>query len=238
MPEGVEGTEKAGGLIPFFFYDVFARILPGGFLLLSVTLLGLGASDAKVLPERIQEVMKLAPIAGPTVALLVFLMAADFIGFFLGSLSFSVEWLWDKVSPLSVEGLRSWLGAAKDEETSVEAAFMKQFGVRLKGGKGQTSNIVHCSFSCWNFVSLHRPGLAVISARWDAEALLSRSVLFASVPLMFWSLVGSHWLGFFVQAMIFPGAFFSFKYHRCKRVFGRFSLFHLASSAQATSPSL
>ncbi len=237
MSDDAVGAEKVGGVIPFFFYDIFSHIVPGAFLIVSAAWLALNDALYELLSKPFANTVNRAPIAGPTVWFLVFLIAAFFVGFILGAVSHIAESLWNVLAPYSLEDLRQWLGGRRGDPVTVETAIHERFGISLRNEQSAGNNLVECSFLCWNFVYFHNPGLAIVATKWDAEALLSRSVFFAGTGLAVWAFAWHLMLGFGVLAPIGLGAFLAFRYHRKKRVFGRIALFDLTNShAYASRP--
>jgi len=232
MSDDAGGAERAGGLIPYFFYNIFAHILPGGFVIVSVLLLMPNVTSRLVCSTSANKSVSQAPIAIPTVLFLIFLMATEFIGFFLGALSYFADWIWCKSFPYSLEGLRKWLGGDENKLSRIENAVRTKFAVSLEGNKSK-NNIVKCSFLCWNFVATHDPNLVIVATKWDAEALLSRSVFVSSLALSVLAVCVRGPLAGAVIAIILVASWASFRYHRSKRVYGRFALFDLISSADS-----
>lgn len=234
MPEYAPSPVKVGGVIPHFFFDAIGRIVPGTFLAVALRFAGL---RLEVLLPTGQYIEKDA--GSLIVSVFLLFLVLYFLGFLLGALSYLlVERPWGKWRPWRLEDLRQRFGRAPGDRTILEDLFEQQFGYSLAAPKEeQHIRIMNGSWLCAYYVWANSQALGVLTSRWDAEALLSRSTLVGSVFPLAWSLSEckfSHAAAFFLIGLL---AYCAYGYHRNKQVFARFDLYlALAQRRQATHP--
>jgi len=223
---------KVAADIPFLFYDVIGRMFPGGFLIVGgviswwhfmpiycfqPSLTGPKGADVSV---------GLATLA-VGVTILVFGLSTCFIGFILAAISYlSVERLWRKCRPYTLQGLSEFLGIENTD--TVKTRFRAQFGSEPKEGALNESSFL-CAYFGWKI----DPTLGAMQGRWDSDLLAAQSFVLVSVMLIAMTLIEAvivcfdifiyGWL-IFLSFVLF-GSWLNFKYHRKKRVYGRFGLF-------------
>lgn len=242
MAEDGGPSVKSGADIPYFFYDIIARITPGAFLIAGVILSWNGPAFFAQLHCFLEKAVSADLSAGvatvlTAVGLIAFLGISSFSGFLLASISHVVieqgifHW-W----PIKLDGLTEFLGIEGIEELMLR--FRTQFGSSFKEG-----SLNRASFLCSYYVWRVDPNLGAMTARLDAELLAAQSVLLVSLGLIAWVLKKSlcqwfdsylvGWLA--ILATITFGAWLTFKYHRKKRIYARFAFF-LAASHQEMPP--
>jgi hypothetical protein len=247
--ESVPSVGKFSGIIPHFHYDVIGRILPGVFFLVGLAVLYLPSNEARNLKVRFAP-----PQAEQSGTYLIFLVTLSLFfsvavgyltGSFLGSLSYfpfeKCAWfrrkIWlrdlnaatifapfrtrhfDKESPEKV----------RKSEHALREAFKHHFGEDIN--QRNSAALAEQSKVCIYYVWAKNVSLGQMSARWDAESLASRSILFASGVLLvlrscqiirYWD-----WRLPYEGAMllVFISALFMYEYDRRRQISGRFSLF-------------
>jgi hypothetical protein len=231
MPEEQQGSTVAAN-IPFLFYDVIGRMFPGGFLMIGACLswdhfLPLYCFDTYLKQTKISETSVGFATLALSLAILVFAVTSTFLGFILAALSnLFVEKLMRYFSPYDLDGLRDFLGI--ENIAFLETQFLNQFGAMPMDDSLNDSSFL-CAYYCWKF----NPTLGAMQGRWDSDLLAAQSFVLVSAILIAmgaWEgrVVGLDlflevWLT--VLVLIFCGSFLAFKYHRKKRVYGRFGLF-------------
>ena len=216
--------------IPFFFYDVIGRMMPGAYLILGAML---------CFPKFVQGIVSffkdphtqtmsggLAAVLIST-ALLLFGFISSFFGFLLAALSHEVVekgiWRW---WPLNESDLIKFLGI--ENASSLRERFKTQFGSELKKDSLNRSSFL-CAYHIWQSAT----ALGEMQGRYDSDLLASQSFVLVSMALIMVLLIEAHSLGFstylvvllIVLALIGVASGLSFNYHRKKRVYGRFGLF-------------
>jgi hypothetical protein len=112
----------------------------------------------------------------------------------------------------------------KSEATPEPKGIIKRLLRKVKESRKQHEDVVQASCLCSHHVWTSSQHLGVLTSRWDAEALWSKSFLMASVVLAVWSWHDHEWLLLVIFCLFSLGAFLSYRYHRRKQVFGRFHL--------------
>ncbi len=231
-----ESPSKLGIEIPYFYYDIIARIAPGAFLIAGVLL----SWDPRFLAQRLSEFLDGAIARSMSAGLAALLVGTGlfalwgisaFVGFLLGSLSHEVVerglWHWRK---LTLTGLSDFIGARID---FLKNQFQIQFGSELTDQSLRRASHL-CAFYVWR----SDPGLGAMAARADAELLAAQSVLFVSLVLLVAVARKCFMQGFTPNREIWLATLFgilvssvlTFDYHRQKRVYGRFALFLAVSN--------
>ncbi len=232
MAEELE-TKQISGSIPFFFYDLIGRIVPGAVLILGVLLY----FENDLLHNWLMTIQCIFPkdsTAGYALAIvLLFFGVAHLLGVLLGSMSYMVVASpWEKFAPFDSARLKDYLGMADTRE--LHARFKKLFGYAL-----DEAHLNKASFQCSYYVWRTNPNLGLMTARADAELLSAQNLVFVNLILFLMSSfrLSRHlgWNGDLPWAVCLGLAFFgtcpSFNYMRKKKVFGRFGMF-LASTSK------
>lgn len=226
------GSEpSANPHIPFLFYDVIGRMMPGAYLVVGAVLC-FGPFDLQSLRCFLKEteVLKMSGGLAAAVlgtAVLLFGFISSFFGFIIAAISHTVieRWLWDS-RPFTKSGLIEFLGLQSASE--LDARFQKQFGSALDG-----EHLRESSFLCAYFVWKVNTALGEMQGRQDADLLAAQSFFFVSLFLIviaaleaFRQCFPAYFL-YLLPLLLFAsiGSGLTFNYHRKKRVYGRFSLF-------------
>jgi hypothetical protein len=238
MGEGKEvGSGK--GVIPYFFYDVISFIIPGSYLLFGGFSIWFGKQWSEALynwmttgGKQEGSIAAISVLAG--VLFILFLGISSFVGFVLSTLSYqAVEVVWRRISPYTLIGLRMFAGSDGQEE-KLKRSFSAMFGCDLEHcDLDKASNL--CAYYIWD----HSPVLGPLTTRFDAEKIMSQSSILVSFLLAVVDL--AHYLcAASVCGAASPGVFlvslfgflfcmiaslFAFKFHRKKRVYGRYQIF-------------
>lgn len=230
-------TSKVPGVIPFFFYDAIARIIPGTFLLAGILLTVKGDQLLADWPAVVQgPFQKDLGLGYSTMIVLLFLGATYFLGSVLGSLSHAlIERPWRCKCPLNLNGLQKYVGANGPED--LKARFKRRFGTDLNDG-----NLDDLSFLCSYHVWTLDHNLGAMSARVDAERLAAQSCVLVGVGLtvaaaikVAWQFFHSgkcDWIWLVSVLVITAGSILSFNHLRKRRVYGRFAMFLSTSTEQ------
>ncbi len=211
--------EKVVSLIPYFYYDLFSRILPGFFLTFG---LFLAFHDKKQVKDLI-EGAKGARTAEWVVGCAVLVAACFLVGFLLGQLG-RLLWLRFKI-PVSLADLRDQFGSTATAESSLEVAFRTHFGFGLNHNTEKKTYLVYCSRLCELAVASRHPALDAVSVRIASEELLSRSLLFAGVILLSVSGIRQQWWACGAYIVIASLALRSFIHYREEGIRERFQMF-------------
>jgi hypothetical protein len=229
-----ESSTKIGQGIPYLFYDVIARVVPGAFLIVGVLL----SWNASAIFGAVA--LWIGKVSGPNVStgviaslvgtfLILFLGLSSFVGFLLSSPSNLVveRGLFGK-RPLDANGLKKYLGA--DDLGLLMKLFRGQFGFSMPE---RARELNRASFLCAYAVSRKAPILGSMSGRFDADLVACQSSLLVSILLivgvLFRALCNGFaqfdrpWLVILVAILISSG--YTFEYLRRKRVYGRFALY-------------
>jgi hypothetical protein len=240
MPESEQQSAVVAN-IPFLFYDVIGRMLPGGFLIIGAFL-----SSLRFLPFYcFDPYLKTAKVSETSVgfatlalglAVLIFGVTSSFLGFILAALSNVLveKMIWRRRSPFNLQGLSKFLGI--ENIRFLKTQFSLQFGSEPKDGSLNESSFL-CAYYGWKI----NPNLGTMQGRWDSDLLAAQSFVLVSAALIVMALAEGFIGGGFdlflivwlvVLAIILCGSCLAFNYHRKKRVYGRFGLF-LALSSRA-----
>ncbi len=232
MPESDKAGPKVGADIPYFFYDIIARIIPGAFLIVGVILTWNGQILIPCVLGKLGKIGSSESSAGiitllVTVCLLVFVCVSAFLGFLIASISnITIEKGLFHWWPLDIAGLGAFLGL--ENINDLRQQFKKQFGSEFADHAINRSSFL-CAYHVWKIDA----NLGAMTGRHDAELLAAQSVFMVGLVLVFAVVskgivygFGSYlwnWLG--SLALITIGACLTFQYHRKKRVYSRFALF-------------
>lgn len=227
-------TPKVNTDIPFLFYDVIARVVPGVYLLASTVMIW----GASVILYRIHQLLRavilgtvsagaLASLIG--IVILAFWGLASFIGFLLSSPSYLVvERFLFRGYRLSLDGLKQFLGSG--DQAVLMDLFKKQFGFAIpSGGKELNRASFLCAYTVWR----KAPGLGSMSGRFDTDLMACQSSFLVTILLSAELLMRELWLGltsydwilWIVLGGLLLGCLSTFPYLREKRVYGRFALY-------------
>jgi len=175
------------------------------------------------------------------VAFIIFLAVSSFVGFLLSALSYnSIEIVWQKIAPYSMSELEKYTGS-KGQEDELKERFKKVFGRDLEHyDLDKASNL--CAYYIWQ----QSPLLGTVTGRFDAEKIMSQSSIMVSFILALADLW--HYLhpapalgdasqciflvSFFSLLLCMVACVLAFRYHRKKRVFGRYQIFLALSAKQ------
>jgi hypothetical protein len=246
--DNVPSVGQFSGIIPHFHYDVIGRILPGVFFLVGLAVLYL-SNEARNLKVRFAP-----PQAEQSGTYLIFLVTLSFLflvaaGYIIGSLLGSLSYLpfekcvWfrrkiflrDLNAATVFEAFRTrHCGREAPEkdcksEHALREAFQHQFGEDIN--QSNSASLAEQSRVCIYYVWARNISLGQMSARWDAESLAGRNILFASGTLFvlrsyqiirYWD-----WRLPYEGTMlfIFVSALLMYGYQRRRQITGRFSLF-------------
>jgi hypothetical protein len=231
MPEQEEGSKVVAN-IPFLFYDVIGRMFPGRFLIAGACLswlhfLPLYWFDSHLMQSKFSETSVGFATLAIGLAILIFAVTSTFLGFVLAALSnLFVEKLMRYFSPYNMDGLVVFLGI--ENIAFLKTQFLNQFGAMPKDDSLNDSSFL-CVYYCWKF----NPTLGAMQGRWDSDLLAAQSSVLVSAVLIAMGAYEGRIVGFdlllevwlTILGVIFWGSFLAFKYHRKKRVYGRFGLF-------------
>lgn len=218
--------------IPYLFYDVIGRMMPGAYLITGAILCWLPFFHWEKVASFLKDIGAMGMSGGLAAALvatgLLFLaFVSSFLGFLLGSLSNVIVeqglWHW---APLSRSGLVEFLGI--ESVRSLNERFKIQFG-----SDPSQDSLNRSSFLCAYYIWRSDFNLGEMQGRLDAELLAAQSSVLVSGALLaivllevfFWGLSTyfSVWLAVLIVISLASGM--AFKYHRKKRVYSRFALF-------------
>jgi hypothetical protein len=224
-------ASRIGGVIPFFFYDAIARMIPGAFLLAGILITLKGGLLSVCWPSVIQSVFPKDSGAGySTVVFLGLLATVHFLGSTLGSLSHTlVERSWSFFCPLTMKKLGDYVGTNDTSELS--SRFKRRFGGQLRD-----DNLNELSFLCTYHVWAVDQNLGAMTGRIDAECLGAQSCVLVAICLALsaWLKTGDRIWAVSIS-LIALGMALGFHYLRKRRLFGRFAMF-IATSAEAETP--
>lgn len=201
-------ADGTNGVIPYFFYDIIAKIIPGAWLFIGSfwTWYGFGTWDGKVPPSWMQvgvpEHLSEAAVSIATgLSFIVFLGASSFAGFLLAALSYQITerfvWnkklLWVEELPLigkllkrqfelDITWLEKCLGSKNKER--ITHYFQKIFEFELEDGR-----LEEASFLCSSYIWNRSVTLGIMTARFDAEKVGIQSSLLVSIILLFENII-------------------------------------------------
>lgn len=248
---------RIGGVIPWFFFDVIGRIVPGAYLIAMVTW---GTHDLFELKTLINKPGK--DVLDFATSFLLLLIASYFLGFLLGPISWGLEKLFWR-SPWSIAKVCKWYGLSEETVAPVEQCIEThlRFSIaekkqdpktedpktedsKTRDLKTEDQRIRSASRLCQFFVYDASYQLGLLSTRWDAEALAARNTMAASLvalilsPILTPHLYHPVFRGIyfaFVSVGIYFLSAFVYDYHREKQLMGKFDLF-LACVGQRFGP--
>lgn len=237
---------RIGGIIPWFFFDAIGRIVPGMYLIAVVLLGSLDTNQLKTLLT-----LPLGGVVGFATSLLLLLIAAYFLGFVLGPISWGLEKLvWGLIlrSRWSLAKVRELYGLSPQTPAPVEKCIEDHlcFPIVKKEEKltpkTEDQRIRSASRLCQFFVYDASYQLGLLSTRWDAEALAARNIMAASLVACLFPFVTQHawrpivslYLILTIAVILLLSALV-YHYHRKKTVMGKLDLF-LACVRQRFGP--
>jgi hypothetical protein len=220
--------EKVVSVVPYFFYDLFGRILPGLFFLCGVFLAWRHGSRVQWFLEQAQRARAAEWVVGG-----VILVAGCFLsGFLLSTVS---QVLWVPRIPVSLATLRDHFGSPATEESSIETAFRAHFGFRLDHSSKEKTYLVYCSRLCQLAVASLHPALDSQSRRVESEELLSRSLCAASIILLLVSAARGQWTACIAYVVIALLSFLSYRHYRAKGFREKFQMFLVLFRTEGSS---
>lgn len=219
--------QKVVSVVPYFFYDLFGRILPGLFLLCGVFLAWRHSSRVQWFLEQAQRARAAEWVVGG-----VILVAGSFLsGFLLSTVSRA---LWKLRIPISLATLRDHFGSPAAAESSIETAFRAHFGFGLDHRTEEKTYLVFCSRLCQLAVASRHPALDSASVRVDAEELLGRSLCAASFILLLLTAALRQWIAF-AYTVIAVLSLLSSRHYRAKGIRERFQMFLVLFRTEGSS---
>jgi hypothetical protein len=216
--------EKIVSGIPYFFYDLFGRIVPGVYLL-GGTVFALRYHDS---------VRNLFHTAGDAhtavwVAGYMLLVLASFAaGLLLGTCSRLFLHLPHIAPTTTLADLRDAFGCERTTVSPLEGAFMERFGFQLSNGGAKERNyLIYCSRLCHLAVAKGNSTLDGVIARVDSEEVFSRSFSVASLILLTlsWRWHEPHREMLWAYAALSIVSFFSYWHYNRKAMRERFQAF-------------
>jgi hypothetical protein len=221
-----ELPEKIVSIIPYFFYDLFGRIIPGLYLFCGLVLEFRASDQLHGFLLQVHDARITEWILGSWL-----ILVASFVAGIL--LSVFSRRLWHSVPFVTLEELRGHFGSGADTESALEKAFFQYFGFSLNQKDFKKKYIVYCSRICHHAVASRHSILDTVMVRIEAEELLSRSLTIANIALfivsvcrlLFLNLWRSEWIpaaAFLILAVV---SFESFRHYHPKAVRERFQMF-------------
>jgi hypothetical protein len=218
--------------IPFLFYDVIGRMMPGAYLIFGAFLCWVPFISWQQFVSCIKEVQALGMTGGVAVTvvgtgLLLFGFVSAFFGFLLAALSKAVVdigiWHWSR---LDYPGMEKFLGS--ETAHSLNTRFKKIFG-----SEPTKTSLNRSSFLCAYYIWRTNVNLGQMQGRHDSDLLAAQSFVLVTIALILavayemWVFGPSRYFRWWLAALIVIGlgSVLSFNYHRKKRVYGRFELF-------------
>ena len=221
MAEPIELPQKAGGVVPYFFYDLYGRILPGLFLLCGF--IAVWSHRNVELASRVAEAIKGASALGWGVALLGVVAVSFLVGFLLSEVTRITLWRFKKV-PSTLGKWREHFGEESGERSSIGAAFEAYFGFRLDLESKNEKYLIYCARLCEFAVAIESPPLDAVATRVAAEELLSGSLFWASVFLAVANAWALSWL-LLVYLVLAGLSYGSYDHYREKGIREKFQMF-------------
>jgi hypothetical protein len=215
--------------IPFLFYDVIGRMMPGSYLILGAVLCWPAFIQGAVCFLKDSHALGMSGgLAAVLIGtgLILFGFISSFFGFLLAPLSYLVveQWLWRR-SPLNDSDLVKFLGI--ESASSLNERFKRQFG-----SERSKNSLNRSSFLCAYYVWQTATALGEMQGRFDSDLLASQSFVLVSLFLFLVLLIEairgiSTYVLVLLIAVILIGtaSLLAFGYHRKKRVYGRFGIF-------------
>ncbi|MGA8072477.1 MAG: hypothetical protein WB995_03320 [Candidatus Acidiferrales bacterium] len=232
--------------IPFVFYDLIGRMMPGAYLIIGVVLCWL-----PFLPvDRLTAIVKSKEFLGMSgglaaallgLGLLVFGLTASFFGFLLAALSHVAveECIWQQWKPFTRSGLAEFLAVQSLDE--LDRRFTEHFGALPTAG---VDSLNRASFLCAYYIWRTDTSLGGMQGRFDADLLATQSFVLISFGLAIAVVLEilrygcTHYFFLWLIALCSCGlaAGLAFDYHRKKRVYGRFGLFLAITTPRSGTP--
>lgn len=226
---------KLGISIPYLFYDLIARSLPGALFILGL-LFTFGSSLQTCGTLRWVRQIDFNEQSGAlSVAILglivfAFLAISSFVGFLLLSISvFVIEKPFGCFFPLNGTRLRTYLGTGNISRLQRE--FRNDFGFELTE---DSHELARASFLCAYALWIRSPNLARMSGRFDSDLAAAQSTAFVTLALMALSWISFDTRWFVMLAFVFAASLLTFEYLRKKRVFGRYALYLATKSIDSS----
>ena len=266
----MESSVDAGsvrGVIPNFFYDIIANIIPGGWLIIGSVWIWNGQHlKAQLIclltNAHVSDFSGTAAAITVSLGFICILCAAALVGFLLSAVSY---WIVERFLYLilralfpvlfgsqsngpvktkardvftrnhrySVEELSGIIG--KSNMDLLKSRFKRAFGSEISSD----NDIEWASFLCSYYIWQKSQNLGLITARFDAEKQATQSCILVSLILLIEHIVhnllsparslgsvSEMWVWGAVLLAFSAASFASFSYHRKKRVYGRFQIFH------------
>ena len=219
--------EKVAGGIPYFFYDLFGRIVPGLFLIFGLCFVYRSKPCVKDLLSGAQTARIAEWVVGATIVLVLSFV----LGFLLSDLS--RFFLWRFSHPVTLAKLRDLFGSASSDESSIEVAFKSYFGFGLDFKSTQDTYLIYCGRLCEFVIVYRNSALDSVNVRVAAEELLSRSLVVASAPLSILALFDHEWWIFGAYFGIAIVSFHSYLHYQRKAIREKFQMFLALSREDA-----
>ena len=166
--------------IPFLFYDVIGRMMPGSYLILGAVLCWPAFIQGAVCFLKNSHALGMSGgLAAVLIGtgLILFGFISSFFGFLLAPLSYLVveQWLWRR-SPLNDSDLVKFLGI--ESASSLNERFKRQFG-----SERSKNSLNRSSFLCAYYVWQTATALGEMQGRFDSDLLASQSFVLVSLFL-------------------------------------------------------
>lgn len=235
-----EANSKIKTDIPFLFYDVIGRMMPGAYLIFGIAVCSFPFFTRQqfiCLGRRVQAHTPESAIAVSIIGICIvfFFCASAFCGFLLASLSYLlVEKPWNRCSPLNYKGMKEFMG--EETAASINSRFDGRFGVKLEKLDSLNRPSFICAYDIWRTDI----NLGQMQGRHDADLLAAQSFVLVTMVLV---IITGYEACVYLQPFLYSwlailiilglGSVLSFNYHRKKRVYGRFEMF-LALNEQAS----
>lgn len=219
MGETTDTPHKVAGLIPYFFYDLYGRILPGLYLLSGLLLAFWCKPAALGLKSGVRDASASEWIIGSAIAL----AACFIVGLLLTEVTRIT--LWKLRVPVSIEDLRAHFGSAPEVPSTIESAFQSRFGFPLSPPSKSGTYLIGCGRLCEFVVISQSPAMDAVAVRVAAEELLSRSLFVASLILLPFSFRPFNWWALIVYSFVAVLSYGSYKHYRRKSILEKFQMF-------------
>lgn len=221
MPEPIELPHKAGGVVPYFFYDLYGRILPGLFLVCG--LFATWAASHKARAHGLACAIQEARAAEWTAGAAVILGGSFVIGFLLSEATRLT--LWRRRHPVSLERLREYFGAPAGKNSPLEEAFESYFRFRLDHPTEHKAYLIYCARLCEFVVANRSAVLDSVAVRVAAEEVLSRNILVSAVILVVASACNAAWVAALVYLVVAALSYASWEHYQRKGILEKFQSF-------------
>jgi hypothetical protein len=229
----VEGLpQKVGGVVPYFFYDLYGRILPGLFLWCGL----IAAWWQTPVVQRFVCAVRGLSATGWAFGSLMALAACFLAGFLLSDLTRIT--LWKLVRPISIKQVRGYFGTPADQKSALETAFESYFGFPMTRAIEEDQDLIWAARLCEFVIVSQNPAMDSVLTRVAAEELLSRSLMVASSILAPISACHGTLVASVAYVVIGYLSFSSYKHYRQKGFRERFQTFYalVKSSAYGGRP--